>query len=180
MPPVTAPVELSTARLRLRRPTSRDAEAIFAYASDPEITRYMAWPRHQTLDDSRAYLSFADDEWRQRGVGPYLALAADGEVIGSTGLQLLAPHRAATGYLLVRRWWGQGLATELARAMVELARSLGLARLEADCVAEHAASAHVLEKAGFAFEGVRRAYLMAPNLPGDDPVDVRSYACVFC
>ena len=38
------PVE--TERLVLRRPTAADAPAIFArYASDPEVTRYMAWPR---------------------------------------------------------------------------------------------------------------------------------------
>ncbi|MBK7538085.1 MAG: GNAT family N-acetyltransferase [Myxococcales bacterium] len=178
-PPLTAPAELFTRRLHLRRPTSRDAEAIFAYASDHEVTRYMAWPRHLSLDDTRAFLAHADEEWRQRGAGVYLASSADGEIIGSTGLHLLAPHRALTGYLLVPRVWGQGLATELAQAMVGLARAQGLVRLEADCVAEHAASARVLEKAGFAFEGRRRAFLLAPNLPGNAPVDVRSYAVVL-
>lgn len=174
----TAPSELATPRLRLRAPTSRDAEAIFAYASDPEVARFMGWPRHQHLDDSRRFVAFAEGEWRQIGVGTYLALDSDGDIVGSTGLHLATPYRATTGYVLARPVWGRGLATELATAMVELAARLGLARVEADCFVEHAASARVLEKAGFSFEGIRRAYLIGPNL-GPRPRDVRSYARVF-
>ncbi len=174
----TAPSELTTPRLRLRAPTSRDAAAIFAYASDPEVARFMSWPRHQHLDDARRFLAFAEEEWRQTGVGTYLALDGEGSIVGATGLHLATPYRAITGYVLARPSWGQGLATELACAMVELAASLGLARVEADCFVEHAASARVLEKAGFAFEGIRRAYLVGPNL-GPRPRDVRSYARVL-
>lgn len=173
-----APAELSTARLRLRVPTSRDAEAVFAYASDPEVARFMSWPRHQALDDSRRFLAFAEGEWRQVGVGTYLALDRDDQIVGSTGLHLATAYRAITGYVLARPFWGQGLATELARAMVDLAGQLGLARLEADCFVEHEASARVLQKAGFDYEGVRRAYLVGPNL-GPKPRDVRSYARIF-
>ncbi len=175
---IAAPTRLSTARLTLRRPSARDAAAVFAYGSAPEVTRFMAWPRHNDLADTRAFLSAADDEWRQRGVGPYL-VEHQGAVVGSTGLHLATPYRAVTGYLLVQPLWGQGFATELALAMVELAGSLGVVRLEALCLTEHTASARVLEKAGFAFEGVLRAYLLAPNLPRDTPSDVRSYARIL-
>lgn len=174
----TAPSELTTPRLRLRAPTSRDAEAIFAYASDPEVARFMSWPRHQHLDDARRFVAFAEGEWRQAGVGTYVARDGEGTVVGATGLHLATPYRAITGYVLARPFWGQGLATELATAMVELAAALGLARVEADCFVEHVASARVLEKAGFTFEGIRRAYLVGPNL-GPRPRDVRSYARVF-
>lgn len=176
--PAAAPTELATVRLRLRAPTSRDAEGIFAYASDPEVARFMSWPRHQEIDDTRRFIAFAEGEWRQVGVGTYLALDGDGRVVGSTGLHLATPYRAVTGYVLARPCWGQGLATELANAMVELAAQLGLARIEADCFVEHAASARVLEKAGFTFEGIRRSYLIGPNL-GPAPRDVRSYGRVL-
>jgi [ribosomal protein S5]-alanine N-acetyltransferase len=173
-----APTELTTARLRLRQPTSRDAEAVFAYASSAEATRYMGWPRHQTLDDSRAFLAFADEEWRGRGCGTYLICDASGAVLGSTGLHLDEPHRAGTGYILHPRAWGQGLATEAARAMIALGSSLGLARVEAHCVAEHTASARVLEKSGMQLEGLLRAYLIAPNF-SEAPVDTRIYATIL-
>jgi [ribosomal protein S5]-alanine N-acetyltransferase len=175
---IAAPNELATARLRLRRPTSRDAEAVFTYAGDPTATRYMAWPRHRTVEDSRAYLAHAEDEWRRSGVGAYLLLDRADTVIGSTGLHLATPYRGVTGYILAPSWWGQGLATEAATAMVDLSRALAVFRLEAECVVEHLASARVLEKIGMQFEGIRRGCIIAPNL-SPEPVDTRSYAMIL-
>ena len=55
---------IETARLVLRRPGGADADAIFSsYASDPEVTRYLAWPRHLTIEATRRFLEFSDDEW---------------------------------------------------------------------------------------------------------------------
>lgn len=175
---VPAPEQLATARLSLRRPSSRDAQAIYAYASDAETTRMMAWPRHRGLDDTRAFLSFVEEEWRRTGCGTYLICNHGGEVLGSTGLHRLTPSRAITGYILARPYWGQGFATEACAAMVELARALGVVRIEADVVATHRASARVLEKVGMQLEGVRRRYLVAPNL-SPEPVDVKSYAAIL-
>jgi [ribosomal protein S5]-alanine N-acetyltransferase len=178
MTSVPAPEQLSTARLTLRRPTSRDAEDIFAYASDAETTRMMAWPRHRSLEDTRGFLSFAEEEWRRTGCGVYLVCTSDGELMGSTGLHLATPTRAVTGYIFGRPYWGRGFATEAATAMIELARALGVIRVEADVVASHLASARVLEKIGMQLEGIRRSYLVAPNL-SPAPVDVRSYARIL-
>ena len=170
-----APLTIRTARLTIRRPAKADARAVFArYASDAEATRYMSWPTHRSVADARAFVVRALEEWSRNGVGPYL-LELDGEVIGSTGLHLLAPYRAMTGYILARDQWGRGFATEACLAMVELGRTLGLARVEAQCHADHRASARVLEKSGMALQGVLRRYLVLPNL-SNEPQDVRSYA----
>jgi ribosomal-protein-alanine N-acetyltransferase len=49
--PVKAPEQVETDRLILRRPRRRDADAIFArYANDPEVTRWLGWPRHASVD----------------------------------------------------------------------------------------------------------------------------------
>lgn len=178
MTSVSAPEQLSTARLILRRPTSRDVEAIYAYASDSETTRMMAWPRHRTLEDTRGFLSFAEEEWRRTGCGVYLVCTTGGELLGSTGLHLSTPTRAVIGYIFGRPYWGQGFATEAAAAMIELARALDIIRVEADVVASHLASARVLEKIGMELEGIRRSYLVAPNL-STHPVDVRTYARIL-
>jgi len=51
---VKAPERIETARLVLRRPVASDAHDIFArYASDPETTRFLGWPMHQSLADTR-------------------------------------------------------------------------------------------------------------------------------
>jgi hypothetical protein len=34
------------------------------YASDHEVTRFLGWPRHRSLDETRAFLQFSDAEWQ--------------------------------------------------------------------------------------------------------------------
>ena len=63
---MNVPVELTTARLLLRRPGSSDVKDIFErYASDPEVTRFLAWPRHQSLRETEAFLQFSEQQWER-------------------------------------------------------------------------------------------------------------------
>ncbi len=52
------PPELfTTERLTLRPPRPADAEAIFrAYATDPEVTRYLTWAPHRTVEETRQFV----------------------------------------------------------------------------------------------------------------------------
>jgi len=171
---------LTTDRLFLRRPTAADAQAMFErYAGDPEVTRYLGWFTHQSVVDTEAFLAFSDAEWERWPAGPFLVfLRSDGRLVGSTGLGFESLHRASTGYVLARDAWGQGYATEMARVMVELASALGVERLQAVCHHEHGASRRVLEKAGFAYEGILAAHTVFPNLSAT-PQDVHLYACAL-
>jgi [ribosomal protein S5]-alanine N-acetyltransferase len=171
---LAAPVTIATARLILRRPTAGDAEAIFTYAGDSAATRYMGWPMHLELDDTRRFIEFALSHWEHQGVGAYL-IERQGLVVGSTGLDPEGRERAITGYILARRAWGCGYATEACRAMIELGRALGFSRIEAQCHVDHLASARVLEKSGMSFEGILPRQIVLPNL-SDEPQDVRRYA----
>ncbi len=174
-----APRSIETARLLLRKPASRDAVAIFRrYAADPMVTRYMSWPTHRNVTDTLAFLAWSDSEWQTWPAGSYLVFAHDdeGHLLGGTGLTFKTPTCAVTGYVFARDAWGKGFATESLHAMVELARQIGLQRLEANCHAEHHASAHVMEKCGFLCEGVLRAHTEFPNLSPGTRSDVLSYA----
>jgi ribosomal-protein-alanine N-acetyltransferase len=172
-----APEQIGTERLLLRRPVRPDAEAIFSrYASDPVVTRYLAWPRHQSVSDSEAFVDFCDGEWNQLGCGPYLVFsAASGELLGSTGLMLAELDAAETGYVFARDAWGRGYATESLGAMVGLTQVIGLRQLRAHCHPDHRASVRVLEKCGFLLEGRMMEAQVFPNL---DPSrqDVLCYA----
>jgi RimJ/RimL family protein N-acetyltransferase len=176
-----APERLETARLLLRRPVADDAEAIYArYAGDPEVTHYLSWPRHRSVADTRAFLTFSDAEWGRWPAGPYLVCRReDGALIGGTGFGFETPTRAATGYLLARDEWGKGYATELLHAIVETGRAVGVRRLYAICHVDHGASRRVLEKCGFACEGVLRGHSEFPNLSEPGPCDVYCYAILF-
>jgi RimJ/RimL family protein N-acetyltransferase len=144
----------------------RDIADIFErYASDAEVTRYLAWPRHVSLDDTRIFIAFSDDEWRRWGCGPYLIFDDTGtKLLGSSGLAFESLDRASTGYVLARDAWGHGYATEVLQAMAGLARSLGVRSLYAVCHVDHRASARVMEKCGFVAEGLLRQYITFPNI----------------
>lgn len=175
-----APEHIVTDRLRLRRPDVDDAEEVFRrYASDIRVCRYVGWPLHRHVDATRAFLSWADQEWARWPAGAFLMESREtGRLLGSTGLSFETEYRAATGYVLAADAWGRGFATEALRAMIDLSAVLRVRRLYAVCHVEHAASAHVLEKCGFTFEGILRRYAEFPNLPTPDICDVRCYSRV--
>jgi [ribosomal protein S5]-alanine N-acetyltransferase len=176
-----APETIETARLILRRPCRDDADAIVTrYASDPEVTRYVGWPRQTSLLETLGFIQFSDGQWAQWPAGPYLAFArTDGLLLGGTGLSFETPLRASTGYVFARDAWGRGYATEALAAMVDLAPSVGIERLYALCHADHRASARVLEKCGFELEGTLRRYAEFPNLIAGRPQDVCCYSKIL-
>jgi ribosomal-protein-alanine N-acetyltransferase len=173
-----APARIETSRLVIRRPLAADADGIFTrYAGDPEVTRYLGWPRHQSVSDTREFLAFSDAEWTRWPAGPYVIESrASGDLLGGTGLGFDTPDEAATGYVFARDAWGQGFATETLEAMVGLARNLGVRRLYALCHPDHQASWRVLQKGGFIREAMLSRYAAFPNLKPGMLSDVLCYA----
>jgi ribosomal-protein-alanine N-acetyltransferase len=176
-----APNQIATARLLLRKPTAEDAEAIFSrYASDAEVTKYLSWPRHRTLEDTKWFLKFSDAEWESQPAGPYIIEAkTGGQLVGSTGLAFESDSVAQTGYVFARDAWGRGYATEALTAMTELARELGVRELYAFCHALHPASAHVLDKCGFRREALLERHTEFPNLGSNQREDCLRYALLL-
>ena len=173
-----APERFETDRLVLRRPRLDDADEVFArYAGDRDVSAYLAWQLHQSPDTTRRFLEFSDQEWQRWPAGPYLLESkADGTLLGGSGFAFETPYRASTGYVLAKDAWGKGFATEAVRGLVEVGRTLGIVRLYALCHVDHDKSARVLEKSGFAREGVLQRYLEFPNLAPGTPSDVYCYA----
>ena len=96
-----------TPRLLLRPPRPDDAGAIFArYAGDPEVTRYLGWPRHLSVEDTNAFIGFSRADWARSAGGPLLIFSRrTGSLLGSSGLLFEAPHRAMTGYVFAHDAW---------------------------------------------------------------------------
>ena len=99
--------------------------------------------------------------WLEGATGPQsqlaYAIASDEEAIGGIGLELQQDvHRrsAEIGYWLGEPFWGQGIATKALRALTEYAfANLDLIRLYGSVFEWNPASARVLEKAGYTYEG---------------------------
>ncbi len=174
---MNAPPLVETPRLVLSVPTIEDADVVFQrYASDEDVTRYLGWPRHETVADTRRFLAFSAVQWEREGAGPYLIWArADGRLLGSTGLGLEPYGQAITGYVLAADAWGKGYATEALTAMVEVATDIGVTQLYALCHPQHRASWRVLEKCSFERDGSWNRQADFPNLAAGIAQDVLCY-----
>jgi [ribosomal protein S5]-alanine N-acetyltransferase len=172
---------IETKRLILRKPQAEDTEAIFhRYASDPDVTRWISWPRHESLKDTRKFLEFSDAEWQRWPAGPYLVESReDGLLLGGTGLGFETAYRAATGYVFARDAWGKGYATEALQTVAGVAHGLGLVRLYALCHTDHLASQRVLAKCSFVREGILWRHSEFPNLRRNEPCDVFCYSLIL-
>jgi len=178
---VKAPATFESSRLTFVQPSAADAQAIFErYAHDPEVTRFLAWPRHLSLDDTRVFLEFSASQWDDWPAGPYLIRSRpDGRLLGGTGLQFETPTDAITGYVFAKDAWGKGYATEALEAMVHVARRIGVRRLSAFCHPNHRPSWHVLEKCGFVRDPAGSYQVAFPNLEPGRLQDVLCYVRQF-
>lgn len=162
---ILAPETITTDRLALRRPRLTDAADIFAYACDPDVTRYMDWPTHQRVEDSAAFVAWTTQRWETGEEYCWvITVKPEDHVVGSIGCRVRT-FDADFGYVLHRATWGHGYATEAARAVVGWLQSLpGIWRIWATCDTENRASVRVLEKVGLSCEGRLRCSKMRPNV----------------
>lgn len=154
--------EIQTNRLILRKMRPTDAEAIFSYASDSEVSRYVIWEAHRSIQDSRAFLDLVLAGYESGGEPNWgIVYKGDNKFIGTCGFVNHSPEhaRAELGYALSTEYRGRGLMPEAVQAMIRFGfQRMGLNRIEARCIAENTASARVMEKAGMTYEGTLREH----------------------
>lgn len=142
-------------RLLLREFSDEDFQAVHAYASDPDVVRFMTWGPNSEAQ-TREFLKRAQ---ANAEADPRLQFElavvrhASGDLIGSIGLHVDGSN-AMLGFCYARDAWGQGYATEAALILLDFGfGSLGLHRIWADCDSENASSVRVLQKLGMRQEG---------------------------
>jgi ribosomal-protein-alanine N-acetyltransferase len=153
-------VTLNTARLVLRPLREDDAAALFAMYSDPQFTRFWSFAPMTRLEQVNEYLSrLLAESVSGKTLMCALELRSTGQAIGTCTLFNLheACLRAEIGFGVQRKFWGHGYTQEATSAFIEHAFGhLPLRRIEADIDPRNAASARVLERAGFVREGLLR------------------------
>ena len=157
------PPTIETERLTLRPLTMADDEAIYAYGSDPEVSKYVLFDTHQTIEDSRVFLRLVLSEYAEHKPSALgIELKNSGELIGTIGyLNWNNDHkRIEIGYALSRDNWNKGYVTEAAKGLIDFFfHNSDLIRIEARCRLENTGSARVMEKAGMKFEGILRKHI---------------------
>ncbi|HSK24558.1 MAG TPA: GNAT family N-acetyltransferase [Egicoccus sp.] len=157
------PERFTTPRLRLRPPVPGDAEAVYAYASDPLVTQHLPFPTHRAVDDAVAFLHYVGRGWAT-GTEYTWVLEFEGQVIGTCAIRE-SEHGVDLGYVLARGFWGRGLMTEAVTAVVDWARAQpNVHRIWAYRDLDNVASGRVLEKAGLAVEATLRRFVVMRNL----------------
>ena len=152
---------IETDRLILRRFTTDDAEDMYMnWASDPQVTKYLTWPTHGSVEVTRQVLGDWIPRYEDGGYFNWaLVLKETGAVIGNIAVVRLdeAVEAAEVGYCLSRAYWGQGIMTEALTAVIhDLFERVRVHRVAAYHDANNPASGRVMEKAGMKPEGVMR------------------------
>lgn len=114
---------LLTERLRLRPFRRTDVDDYAALNADPEVVRHLAGGTAGPWDRGRSWrhMAFIVGHWQLKGCGPWaVELKEAGTFVGAVGFYEPDgwPGFELAG-ILARRWWGNGYATEAARAALD-------------------------------------------------------------
>lgn len=158
---------LETERLVLRRPTLADVRAISRLADDRRIAENSRRLPHPYSQDHAVEFvrGIADDEREA-----VFLIENNHTPIGMVGVDWHAPETPELGYWLGVEYWGQGFATEAARAVIDFTfEEFDAEQLISGARVANPASRNILEKCGFQWSGVELHRFEA--LGSSTPVD---------
>ena len=151
---------IATERLTLRAMRELDAEDMFEYAKDPEVTGFLLWREHKNLAYTKEYLAYIESRY---ALGDFydwaITLTDSGKMIGTCGFTKIDTVNdvGEIGYVLNPAYHHIGIATEAADAVMRFGfDTLGLHRIEARFIEGNNASRAVMERLGMTFEGFER------------------------
>ena len=166
---------METERILLRPWLDSDAEALFKYASDPDVGPRAGWPPHKSVEESLEIIRtvFSGEgiwavEWKETGE----PIGCVGYLPASASNLKIEEDQAEVGYWIAKPYWGKGICTEAMRLVVDYCFNVKkFTTLWGDYFPENPASGKVMEKCGFKDTGKE---VLCPNLEvgSDRPVRV--------
>ena len=153
---------IETPRLILRRAVREDAQAMLRnWASDPEVTKFLTWPTHDSIDVTRTVLESWLAEYEKDNYYQWMIVLKEiGEPIGSISVvrQNQRVEAAEIGYCIGSAWWHQGIMSEALAAVINyLFTEVGMNRIAACHDPNNPHSGGVMRKCGMQYEGTTRA-----------------------
>lgn len=151
----------------LRPLTPADIPNWYEYLTVPEVFEHTSWNVRFPSELERYANQSQDPSALLR-----LAIAdrQTNELVGTIGFHTVSPENcsAELTYDLAPSWWGKGIASGMAEAMVDWAHShVGLIRVQATVLTSNSRSIEVLQRCGFKREGLLRSYRIVRGRPGD-------------
>ena len=166
---------METDRILLRPWRESDAQALYKYASDPDVGPRAGWPPHKNVDESLQIIRTVFNTPTMWAV----ELKEAGEAIGCVGYlpasasNLQIPEdQCEVGYWIGKPYWGLGICTEALRLVIDYCFNVKhFTVLWGDFFPSNPASGRVMTKCGFKDTGRE---VICPNLEigSDQPVRV--------
>lgn len=142
--------ELETSRLRLRPCRVEDLGRAHELWTEEGVSRFLFDGRAISLDEARSFVGASVESFARHGYGLWLACARDaGRLVGFAGFLRSEDEAPNLVYGVHPDFWGEGYATEAARAVLSYAfERLALTKVKADVDEANVESVRVLEKLG--------------------------------
>lgn len=161
-------IKLETERLILRPLRQTDAPRLFPLINDPDVAAYIpALPHPYPENTLPEWIRRAEEAMARKERFEFAILLKEtGGPIGVCTLSGISwdNRNAELGYWLGKPYWGRGIMTEAAKAVVAFGfDTLGLERIYSSCFEQNLASAKVLKKAGQRYEGCARHEIKKNN-----------------
>jgi len=152
---------LETPRLILRRLNVDEAQIMYDnWASDPEVTKFLTWPAHESVEVSRMILQQWDEGYQKDDFYQWGIVPKDlGQPIGGISVVNLkdTAEKVEIGYCIGSRWWHQGIMSEAMKAVMDFFfDEVGAGRVEARHDPRNPHSGNVMKKCGMIYEGTLR------------------------
>lgn len=153
-------VTLETPRLILRKFTLEDSESMFNnWANDDEVTQFLTWPTHKSIQNSREIISMWIDGYTSgKSYEWCIELKETHEPIGGISVVHLWEELASAeiGYCIGKAYWHQGITSEALSVVMDfLFKQVGVNRIEARHDSNNPNSGKVMENCGLKYEGTR-------------------------
>lgn len=152
---------LETDRLILRPFKIEDAENVFNnWASDDEVTKYLTWPTHSSVEMSRSYMEFCINGYNEKNVYQWgMEMKNSHELIGNISVVKIIDEidSVELGWVIGRKWWGNGYTAEAAERLLEFFfTEVSVNRICAGHDIDNPNSGRVMQKIGMKYEGTLR------------------------
>ncbi len=170
---------LTTNRLVLRPFREGDAEMMYRnWTSDEDVAKYCHWHKHENLDTTawllNMYLNEAASGFEYRWA---ITEKKNDEPIGAIDVVAITDDNktAEIGYVLSKKHWNKGFATEAFKAVIDELFGNGFTKITASHHVDNPASGRVMEKSGLQFVGYDKSIA---KWGSDELCDVKLYELV--
>ena len=162
--------------MTLRRYTIDDAAMMYkAWACDSRVTKFLTWEPHKSADVTKALLEMWVSDYEKEDNYNWV-IEFEGQIIGSITVVRIneRDELAELGYCIGHDFWGKGIMTEAAKAVIDfLFEKVCFNRISIEHAVKNPASGKVAQKCGMTLEGTKRQYFKSAS---GEFLDINEYS----